>query len=307
MNSKAAEAFMYGTLGEDFLESLAKSDLWKPGTKSVSDIEDMRVGLKIVPRTVMALLIRELSGMENGQNRRIPLHVAPNSFLNATKHERDQFSGDIESDGKKLTEFKFRSIPGIGLVVMSTFELYSIEELAAPAEPVVEGVDQKVQRLIDERLALHDLVGRVVDNKLAHKDAVHTMVLARLTDELAKEKAIVAAYDKGPVEEAPQQPHEPFIINIPAKRFPVKDFLQKRQSKKEFTVQMAKGETASCEDCGHVVFGNGLFSGCICLGENFGSKVFLKKNATGVQLKFGREWDQETLEMLLQTLRKRRG
>jgi hypothetical protein len=304
MNSKAAEAFMYGTLGEDFLESLAKSDLWKPGTKSVSDIEDMRVGLKIVPRTVMALLIRELSGMENGQNRRVPLHVAPNSFLNATKHERDQFSGDIESGGKKLTEFKFRSIPGIGLVIMSTFELYSVEELAVPAEPVSEDLDQKVQKLIDERLALHDLIGRVVDNKLAHKDAVHTIVLARLTDELAKEKAIVAAYDKGP-EEVPSRLPEPLVV--PMKRFPVKEFLQKRQSKKEFTVQMAKGETASCEDCGHVIFGNGLFSGCICLGENFGSKVFLKKNAAGVQLKFGREWNEETLEMLLETLRKRRG
>src|SRR5208282_6851328 len=122
--ASGAEYFLKHTLGEDFLESLTKTELWKPGTKSTTDHEEIRTALQIVPRTVMALLIRELSTMEVGQNKAIPLFVASNATLNVTKHERDVYSGDIVCTGKKVTEFKFRSLPGVGLVIMSTFELY---------------------------------------------------------------------------------------------------------------------------------------------------------------------------------------
>ena len=69
--ASGAEYFLKHTLGEDFLESLTKVELWKPGTKSTTDHEEIRTALQIVPRTVMALLIRELSALDVGITKRI--------------------------------------------------------------------------------------------------------------------------------------------------------------------------------------------------------------------------------------------
>ena len=324
-----ADYFLNKALGEDFLESLSKSDIWKPGTKSVSDLEDMKTGMKIVPRTIMALLVRELASMETSQNKRIALPVSGSAFLNATKHERDQFSGDIEHDGKKVTEFKFRSIPGIGLVIMSTFELYAVDELEK--ESAKDHVDaEKIQRIIDERIALHDLVNKVVDKKLTEKDAVHSLWLMKLTEELQKEKvksAKIAEIRKIQEQTTPQS--EPYFrgmtngievansianekeaefVDAPKKKSrPLNDFLEKRQSKKEFSVHMAKGETVNCDSCGKEIFSNFAYSGCICMGDNMDSKIYIKKSEDGVKIRFGKGWDEENIEMLLEVLRKKHG
>jgi hypothetical protein len=45
---KNAEAFLAKALGDDFLESLQKFDLWKPDTKSVTDHSEIFQGLQIV-------------------------------------------------------------------------------------------------------------------------------------------------------------------------------------------------------------------------------------------------------------------
>ena len=194
--ASGAEYFLKHTLGEDFLESLNKVELWKPGTKSTTDHEEIRTALQIVPRTIMALLIRELSPMMVGQNKSIPLFVAGNATLFVTKHERDVYSGEIVQVSKKIAEFKFRSLPGIGLVIMSTFELYDMENLIntppqnpqVPTPPIQDDMATKVQRLIDERLALHDLVHQVVDKKIEQREAIHKLMLEKLGQELRDSK-----------------------------------------------------------------------------------------------------------------------
>src|SRR5271166_3411296 len=121
-----ADFFLKKTLGEDFFESLQKVELWKPGTKSTIDHEELRTALQIVPRTVIALLIKELAPMRIGETKEIKLPVAENALLRATKYERDVYSGEIEDDNKKIVEFKLRALPGVGLVIMSAFELYDM-------------------------------------------------------------------------------------------------------------------------------------------------------------------------------------
>lgn len=341
-----ANYFLKKALGEDFLESLQKVELWKPGTKSTLDHEEMRTALQIVPRTIIALLIRELATLSIGQNKRIELFVASGAHLNVTKHERDVYSGDIDQAGKRIAEFKFRSLPGIGLIIMSTFELYDMENLintpvnaaplVAPA-PTISPLDElglKVQKMIDERLALHDLVERVVDKKMSQKEAVHSMLLMKLTEELKKEKENnhkVAELRKLAESSAPQSdPYfrgmtngievahatvnekEPNFVDAPKKlkkSFPVKDFLEARKAKikkMEYSVHMSKSETVDCPDCGKNIFNGKVFSGCICLGDDMERKVFIKKSETGLTVRFSRGWDQENIEMLLEVLRRKR-
>jgi DUF4097 and DUF4098 domain-containing protein YvlB len=85
---------------------------------------------------------------------------------------------------------------------------------------------------------------------------------------------------------------------------PLAEFLEKRH-KKEFSVQMAKGEEFSCPDCRKNIFNGNVFSGCICLGQDMNRKVFIKKSEGGVKVRFSRGWDQENIEMLLEVLQRK--
>lgn len=330
-----ADSFLKKTLGEDFFESLSKVELWKPGTKSTVDHEELRTALQIVPRTIIALLIKELIPMNIGETKEIPLFVGNNSLLRTTKHERDVYSGEIEEENKKIVEFKFRALPGVGLVIMSAFELYDMENLInTSSQPTpsqgtavnfVDDVNIKVQKLIDERLALHSLVEQVVEKRLAHKEAIHQMMLVKLSHEVnklkTKQEQIIELpkineqttpqseeYFRGmtngmKVAEAVVTDKEPNFIEPVRKSRPLETFLEKRKKPKEFSIQMAKGELVSCPDCGNNIFKDQVFSGCVCYGDN--GKVFIKKSENGIKIRFGRNWDEENIMMLLEVLQRK--
>src|SRR5262249_2131137 len=154
---------------DDFLESLSKAELWKPGTRTTVDPEEIATALQIVPRTLMAMLIRELAPMQIGETKDITIPV-PGAAAEITivKHERCVYSGTIKQYNKVFVDFKYRSLPGLGLVIMSAFDLYDVEQLTkepAPAPAPHSDIEDRVQRLIDDRLQLHDLVNKVVDRK----------------------------------------------------------------------------------------------------------------------------------------------
>jgi hypothetical protein len=301
-----ADYFLKKTLGEDFFESLTKFELWKPGTRTTVDHEEIKTALMIVPRTIMALLIRELTPMTIGETKEIALPVnAGQSMVRLTKHERDVYSGEVLEDNKMIVDFKYRSIPGIGLVIMSAFELYDTEKLAeedkqAPAEDIT----QKVQRLIDDRLALHDLIGKVVDKKIQERDAIKQLLIAKISESF-------------PVKEEPKVENTVVIHNevamektVVKKESPLKGFLDNRKKKSnpaEFSIEMAKGEQVNCPDCKKNIFDGQVFSGCICLGDDRDRKIHIKKTEEGIKIRFGRGWDAENIEMLLEVLRSKRG
>lgn len=335
MSSKA-DFFIKKALGDDFFESLQKVELWKPGTRTTIDHEEIRTALHIVPRTIMALLIRELTPMQIGESKEIHIPCEKETILKLTKHERDVYTGTVDQENKVIVDFKYRSIPGIGLVIMSALELYNVEELhetpvAAP------DITQKVQQIIDERLALHDLINKVVERKLTEKDAIQQLLLAKLND-FAKKANNIAELDKiarvsAPMEDpyfrgmangmavanATVNDKEPDFIESPKENLkkskkisPLGGFLEQRKSKtslkkNEFSIQLAKGEHVSCPDCRGNIFDGQIFSGCICVGDDREKKVFLKKTEDGIQVRFSKGWDQENIEMLLEILRRKNG
>lgn len=301
-----ADYFLGKTLGKDFLESLTKFELWKPGTRTTVDHEEIKTALAIVPRTIMALLIRELTPMTVGETKEITLHVsAGQSMVRLTKHERDVYSGEVHEDNKMIVDFKYRSIPGIGLVIMSAFELYDTENLVeADKQAPSEDITKKVQHLIDERMALHSLVSQVVDRKLEERDAIKQLLMAKINESL-------------PVKEEPKieqtviiQNEMPMTKSSAKKESPLKGFLDQRKKKSapaEFHIEMAKGEHVSCPDCKKDIFDGQAFSGCVCLGDDMDKKIYVKKSEDGVKIRFGRGWDTENIEMLLEVLRSKRG
>ena len=91
------------------------------------------------------------------------------------------------------------------------------------------------------------------------------------------------------------------------KQLKLKRFLDAKQQEapKEFEINFEKSEKAICSDCGSKLFDNdGWKSGCICSGDDRKKKVWLKKTENGVKLKFSKGWDEENIQMLLQSIKK---
>lgn len=301
-----ADYFLSKTLGNDFLESLTKFELWKPGTRTTVDHEEIKTALMIVPRTIMALLIRELTPMQIGETKEINLAVsAGQSMVRLTKHERDVYSGEVLEDNKMIVDFKYRSIPGIGLVIMSAFELYDTEKLADnDKQSPTEDITKKVQHLIDERMALHSLVSQVVDRKIEERDAIKQLLMAKISETLPVKE------DTKIEQTVIIQNETPMAKSSAKKESPLKGFLDKRKTKAkptEFSIEMAKGEQVNCPDCKKNIFDGQAFSGCVCLGDDMDKKIYIKKSEEGVKIRFGRGWDEENIEMLLEVLRSKRG
>lgn len=333
--SSGADFFLKKTLGEDFFESLQKFDLWKPGTKTVLDHEEIRTALQIVPRAVMSFLLREVMPMKIDENKEIQVPFDGGAVLKLTKHERDVYSGQVDQANKMVVDFKYRSLPGIGLILMSALELYDIDMLSKPppdAPAVAPDTMDQVQKMIDQRMELHDLIGKVVDRKMAAKDAIDKLVLIKLTESLKHQKAkediaqlVGVAQTTAPMEDpyfrgmangmvvadaVVNDRHDPKFVEAPKKELPLKKFLENRKDKlkkNEFSVQLTKGETVDCPDCQKNIFDGQVFAGCVCLGDDMNRKVYIKKTEDGIKIRFGKGWDLENMEMLLETLRSKRG
>lgn len=301
-----ANYFLGKVLGEDFFESLAKTELWKPGTRTTIDHEEIKTGLHIVPRAIMSFLFQELVPMAIGESKEVAIPVGPDCILRATKHERDVYTGDITENNKSIVDFKYRSVPGIGLIIMSAFELYDVDQLKVPekqsAPEPKDDVSDKVQKMIDERMALHSLVERVVEQKLSQKDAIQQLIMAKLSASIAMPASMsrdeLMSHEDPKMEKADEKP---------AKGSPLKAFLERKKSKsKDYSVHMAKGEQVDCPDCHKNIFDGKLFSGCICLGDDREKKLFIKKTEEGISVRFSKGWDQENIEMLLEVLRRKK-
>src|ERR1035437_3313823 len=143
-----ANNLLKNILDDEFLGNLARSaDLYKIGTNTVLDPEEIRIGLKVVPRAVMSMLISELAPMEINSHKDIKLPFGKSAYMAVNKNAADDFTGSVYDSNKLVYDFKNRSIPGLGIILLSTFELYDMEELKRPGKE--EDVEKKVQKLID--------------------------------------------------------------------------------------------------------------------------------------------------------------
>lgn len=266
-------------LGQDFFEDLKKSVVFKMNNRSVTSLDEVSTGLRIVPRAVMSFLISSLSHLQAGDNKDLELPFAQDCFLQVTKKDADVFSGYIYSKGKKINEFSERSIPGIGLVLMTTFEMYEVENLKDTKEKEKEVFDvKKLQEMIDERLRLHSLINKVVDQKLAQRDAVEILVKEKIKQAIVENK-----------KEEKQKSEK------------LKAFLDKQKNKE---IQIEKRENINCPDCGMNMYDGGKdFTLCICYGQDWNKNIKIKKNEKNITMKMPKSIDKENIEMLLYNLK----
>jgi len=301
---KNAELFINKTLGEDFSKSLeevlSKSEVYKQGTRTITDTDDLFQGLQIVPKALLGLLVRELSPMQIGDTKEIRIPGKDDTIVRTTKHERDSYSGQILQNNVKISDFMHRSVPGLGLVLMTMLELYDFENPSVGPK-MDSSMESQISKIIDERLNLHSLINQVIDGKLMHRDAVQQMIMAKLTQMTEEHKEIK--------EEQKEEP-KAVVIVVSKKKSPLSDFVENRKrklAKKEFSIEMTKSETVNCPDCNQTIFNDSGISACMCFGSDMGNKVYLKKTEDGIKVSFPKSWSEENIEMLLEVLRSKNG
>lgn len=305
--SSGAKFFLDKLLGQDFMKSLdsnlSKSEIYHPNTRTVSDISDIKDGLQIVPRAIMAFLIKELAPMEMNDHKELDLPIEGGGKISVNKVDRNAYTGFLEHDNKKMVDFISRTIPSLGIVIMSTFELYDVDQLFdKKKDKSQDEMTAKVQQMIDERLNLHSIVSQIVDKKLLERDSIKQLIHAKINDSILSEKkpkdtvSIAVPITEDGMIKKEDKPKK--------KGSPLKEFLEdrsKKPKKNEHIIEMVKSEQINCPDCGHGIFDGHAFSSCICYGDN--GKVFLKKTENGLKIRFGKNWDVDSIEMLLEVLR----
>jgi len=281
-------------LGEDILEALQKSEitggLVKLNTNTVTDPNEIKIALQIVPRSILTYLFMNLKDMAVGGTARLALPFAEGTFLNVNKLSPDNYSGELHQNGKRLAEFKYRSLPGVGLVLMSSLELYDIKQLNT-----IESSDyncekaQKLQNIIDERIQLYNIIQSVVDKKMMERDALKELIRQRLTRELFSPPV-------QPKEEAPASP-------IAQKKTKLGEFLE-GVHREQGIFELDKSEI-HCPDCNAPLYkGGDKISLCICYGEFFTKNIsIMKKEGKTVKIKFPRQFGSDNIEMLMEALK----
>jgi len=318
-----SKTFLNKVVGDDFLETLSKTELYKPNANISIDIEDIRIGLKVVPRVIMSLLIQELTPMKIGQSKSFPLMLGNNAILSTTKHDTDTYSGSIVDNGAVVVNFKFRPLPGVGLVIMSAFELYDIEESKKEIpKHFSESAEVNVQKLIDERMALHHMVSQCVEKKLMEREAIQQLFMAKIKEAMESKPLHISPLNQvihnvpspnensGKLAEALSASEKVIPIEKSKKKeSPLKGFLDKKSSKKknELEFKVLKADDLNCPDCRQELFKSGLYVGCICMGPDKDNKVFIKKSENGVKIRFPKSWDKDNIELLLDLLRRKNG
>jgi hypothetical protein len=287
-------------LGEGFFEELQKTEMFKPQTRTNLDTEEIAIAYKIVPKLVLNFLIENLKPMAIGHNKTISLlPIGINGDLLVNKLSKDVYSGDINSEGKRVYDYQYRSIPGIGIILLSTFEMYDLQ-LEAPKNEIAEIKPEinhfsYVDEAIEERIRLNKLISEVIDKKVSEKEAVERLVNNKLAEIFLKVADVVEEREiiEEKVEEKVEKPS-------------IKDFLNRKT--KQHSLEFLKSDI-SCTDCGVNLYKNenDFITGCICYGfgpEDKKATVKICKSEDKISLKFNKSWGNDEIEKLLKTVKK---
>ena len=298
-------------MGEDIFEDLEKIEMFKPDTNSTLDPAEIKIALQIVPRAVLGFLIAHLKPLNVGGNLDLPLPFA-NATLHVNKISHDVYTGDVVREGKRITEFKYRSLPGIGLILMSTFELYDIADLdkLRADKPEETGID-KIQKIIDERLRLSALVRNVVDQRISERDAIQQLINERLSEEVEYEDEDEEELIEEPLHSEEEDSVEILedskedVMDSKAKKSKLKEFLDSREKRREEKVELDKSEKIECPDCKTNLYkGEKHFKLCICYGQFHNKEIKVKKAEDGrYNFKFPKSFDTDNVEMLLEAIK----
>lgn len=288
-------------LGDDIFEAMEKSEisggLYKEGTKTALDPEEIKIALEIVPRTILSFLMSNLKHKEVGHVCSIPLPFEEGAILDCHKLGPDNYSGEVIKAGKICSKFKHRSLPGIGMVLLTAFELYDIDKLGDKSvKHVGEERTQKLQSLIDDRLELNRLVRDVVDRRIAEREAIDMMIRHRLHSHIVSVQPKI-------IEEVKEKKEEDAMVD---KKSKLKQFLDKREEKRKEKVAIDKSEI-KCPDCSTTLYkseNKNAIKLCICYGDNMNKSIkFTKSEGGKVKFKFPKSFDIENIEMLIEAVK----
>jgi hypothetical protein len=306
-------------LGRDIFDELKKAEIgsgiFKPDTRTTVDPEEIRIALQIVPRAVLSYLVANLKSLEIGGNKELNLPFA-NAQMHVTKISHDVYMGEIYENGKRKTEFKYRSLPGIGLIVMSTFELYDMVDLDKIKEEKIEEEPKmsKLQDIIDQRLKLHCLIKDVVDQRISEREAIRQLIQDKIseainikeldTDEDDEDESEDLDIDFSEESEDLEESEEDIMDSI-SKKSKLKDFLDSREKKRQEKVELDKSEKISCPDCKTNIYkGEDSFKLCLCYGEHYNEKIKVKKTEDGrYKFNFPKSFNTDNVELLLDAIK----
>ena len=283
---KIDEKLIKNLLGEDIFEELEKSSIIKLNTNTGLDPEEVKVALQIVPRSILSFLISNLRDKKSGEIIELPLPFC-DGCMNVNKKGPNNYNGDIVQNGKIVLEFMNRSLSSLGLLVLTTFELYDdcmIDDIRGGVTKESHK-ESKLQEIRDNRLMMNNLISSVVDQKIQQKEAINRIIHEKLIQHLSEKK-----------EEQPMEEH--------SKKSKLKQFLEQRESRRTESLELDKSEI-KCPDCTGVLYkGEKHIDLCICYGEHYDSKIkIVKSKEGGVKLKFPKKFEVENIEMLLDVLK----
>lgn len=303
---KSEKALIKNLLGDDIFEVLKKSQIYKPSTDSVVTIEDTKIGLQIVPRSILAFLFNKLKNMSATGNAKVEFPFVEDAYMEVNKHGPDNYSGEIIQHGKVLTNFKYRTIPGIGLVVMSSFEIYDIDILKEQSKEDENKKEDysKLQEIIDERIRLRELIEMVVDKKLSQREAMRNIIREKIHSFLTEKRY---AEDEMAEKDSPGRLFTREELSDKADKS--REESESEHYKKEMREELSglnKNTTLSCPDCDTNIYkaNDNKIKCCICYGEFFGSDIKIIKKEDGCSLKFPKDFGPYNIKNLLKVIKR---
>jgi hypothetical protein len=282
-------------VGKELTETLMKSDgIFKPNVAAVASIDEMHRGLSIVPKIVLKWLSLNLKNMQLSEVKDIQIPWNSKASLHVEKKENDLYSGHLSLNNKPIY-YTFRTLPGVGLILLSHLELYDLD---SKEEVIVPDFSKEISDQIEEKLKLIQLVEHVVDKKLSQRDAVEQLIKDKIQKILSSKE-----------EKVESQPLDLAPVEVPdAKVRPLKAFLDNKREKNKIKfslpINFEKNENIECPDCLKNIFVKGEYRGCICFGEDEKNEAFLKKNNKNTDLYLDKDWDKENIEMLIDIIKK---
>ncbi len=305
-------SFVKAVIGDEGFEELRKNQIFRASTNTAVVVEELYAALRIVPKALLSYLVQKLRPLSPGEEAVIEIPGHEGAYIQLTKQDSDVYIGQFIRQGKLLHSFKHSTIPNIGAHLVTYFEMYDkmIEDEQSNES---ESIDRKIHRMIEEKLALRDLISDVVDKKMQEKEAIQQMVMNRITSSLTvpKEPTVtIEVQEDGEFEldkkeeKTSMEPHKQKLHDM---RSRLSEINKSKKDMSKSEVIVVNNKEAHCPDCRKKIFTKSEgYHGCVCFGEDMKSKIYMAKTEDGkIALRFPKKWNPDNVKMFLDILNKK--
>lgn len=237
-------SFLKGVLGDSGVEELKKFEaaLFKPHSNLTVSINEMVSGLQIVPRAVLSFLKEHLLPMGIDESKDITIPFKEHAVLHVEKKDTDVYTGSVLKNSRSTAQFKYRSLPGVGLTLLTALELYDMKDLdqEVKSEPNLESNLTDMQKEIDKKVKIASLVEKVKKEEISYRDAIDNLIQFSLLNQLPKElkEQLTQTKDVETFEPEDQSPDKKADVTKPEQQKP-----EEPEKRDEGTVKTVTKET----------------------------------------------------------------